>query len=662
MQLAIKILIVIAAWGFIIFRLNKNNNNKSNKVNEKKYIKYSRLYEKLTGIPLMGSSISNIKNRLYINDYNSEHILRTKAITYYFGSWLVSISLFVLLCFIYRGSLYITCLLAFICYYLKTALTDYLVGDDTKLLEELIEFIKDLKHQFNLKNSNIEAALYEAGKLSGQLMKFHSKKIEEAIKNRRDLNAYYDEAPNKYMKLIALYIYLTNEFGDAEVDGKSIFINNMNYIMEQIKIEVDKRDKLKYWLKFLTVLTVLPLLFTGMIKAWALNKFPQSTFFYNSSLDIITKIVLLAISVTCFIILREFERHSDKQVKITVKKNCWEARILKVKIIKKIVVKFTPNENSKEYYKAKNLIIDSGSYLTIEWLYLRKIISSIIVFFIVIISILGLQKINVNNVIDNTSYKFNSSEFITVGKEQLEVGEFDKEFLEEYRNKDVKKEDIVKSAKEKGVKSDKEIEKLVNRIEDKLNYIRKEHFKIYHLFIALFIALFASDIPNLKLYLDKKIRKIEMDSEIFEFYTIFLLLMYHKRVSIEMILEWMEHFSYVFKDPIKKCRNNLGNGVFESLDTLKKDCQYKPFVRIVDNLIISENIKIKDAFESLESERQFFKDEQKELNERIVAERRDIGDTLGTAPTFLLFTLYLVMPLMWACSIQFSNLYEQLKL
>lgn len=659
-----SLFVILSTSIFIAFFLK--GKNKKNKNNGKIYKLIQSLYEKLTKVPVIGKEIVDIKKRLYINKYNNEETSRIMAVIYYLASWLASIVLFLLLYIVYKESTYIVCVIAFVCYYLKIVLTDYLIGDDTKLLEQVVEFVKDLKHQFNLTGS-VEQALYESSKLSGDLMKTHSKNMHECILSKESLNDYI--APNKYLKLIYNIIYLTSEYGDKKVDGKSIFIKNMNYIMREIKMELDKRDKIKYWLKALTTVALLPVLFPSMIKNWVLPKFPQSIFFYESSLDIITKIFILIISLGCFFGLRELEKNIDKQFKLKSDKKQWESVALDIKVINKVVMLFVPKENSKQYYKDKKLIQESGSNLTIEWLYLRKIICSVIAFVLVMSSIIGLQRLNINNTINNTSYKFIKYDtIVNVGKEQVSVTEFDKDIFENILKKDkksnevrkIEKEEIIKEIKLKGIKDEEVIKANALRIEEKLNYMNNQHFKWYHLIIALVIALFSSDIPNLKLFFQRRLRKADMDSEIFEFYTIILLLMYNDRASIEMIIEWMERFSEVFKEPLQKCRNNLGQGVFESLQVLKDECKYKPFGKIVDNLIMSEKIKIKDAFESLESEREFFEKEKEELNARIVAERKELGDLLGVIPTLSLFVFYLTIPLLWACTIQFNSIYNQL--
>ncbi|MBU5228124.1 hypothetical protein KQI36_15945 [Clostridium senegalense] len=659
-----KLILVILVWtfiGFLAFGRNTKTSIKVKKNSSSIYKKLPKVYEKLTKIPLVGTSLINIKRRLYINQYDSERVLRAKSVLYYGISWCISLVLFAFLFFIYRKDLYIVCVLALVCIYLRVIVVDILVGDDTKLLKEMVDFIKDLKHQFNLKGST-ETALYEASKLAGEVMQVHAKNMCEAIKSKRALNTYCRQAPNKYIKLLTVYIYLTAEMGDASIDGRSAFITNMNYLMKQIKMEVDKRDKLKYWLKGINILTILPLAFTDYIKNWSLPKFPQATFFYNSSLDIMAKVILLIISMICFITIREIERNSDQQAKINLKKNNWEANLLKIKPIRKVVSFITPKKDTKEYIKMKNLIIDSGSQLKIDWIYLRKLVIALVAFIVVIFSIIGLKSLNVKNVMNNTSHMFVTSEdYITVGKEQLELTQIDRQILEENLDRNYTKEDLVQSAKSKGITDEKELNKLVTRVDNKLRYIENEHFKIYDLLLTILLSILATYIPNVKLYFEKKLRKIDMDSEVFEFYIIILLLMYHKRASIEMILDWMEKFSYTFKDPIRVCRNNLGKGVFKALNGLKETCKYKPFQRLVDNLIISEKIRIKDAFESLESERSFFETEQKELNERIVAEKRELGDLLGVVPALALITIYLLIPLGWASRLQFNSIYENLE-
>ena len=48
------------------------------------------------------------------------------------------------------------------------------------------------------------------------------------------------------------------------------------------------------------------------------------------------------------------------------------------------------------------------------------------------------------------------------------------------------------------------------------------------------------------------------------------MLMKIERVNVEMILEWLERYSNIFKEPIARCVNDYEAGAWEALEELKK--------------------------------------------------------------------------------------------
>lgn len=661
------VLAILAVW-ISIYLIIKSNSNKSKKNNAKKYKLFLKIYDVLVTIPIIGNSILNIKKSLYANSDSNEYILRYKAIVYYFIGWFITLSVFITLYIIYGKNLYITCALLFISYYLKTISIDKLIGDDTKLLKDLIEFIRDLKHQFHIKSA-VSEAMYESINTATPLMAVQGKKMYEAIENEDALQNYYEECSNKYLKIVTGYIFLTNEYGDKRINGMSVFIKNMNYIMKEVMLEILKRDQLRYWLKALTGISLIPIIFPNIMEKWMKNNFPQANFFYNSSLDIVARIIILIVALVCFIGLRQLEKYNNKQIKLTVKEKSWEKALLKIKPIERIVHISMPKLNSSYYHKTINLLQQAGSYLTIEWLYLRRIISGLLGFIFVIISVIALQKIHIDNVLNNTSHRFITPSFnnvIVIGKDQVDIGKFDSEIITKVKNEDkiykTTTENLIKYMREYGIDDDEILKTAIIRVENKLNYLNNQYFKWYHIVLAIVVGFFAIDIPIWVLKFQKKLRQADMDTEVFQFYTIILLLMHHEKASIEMILEWMERFSDVFKNPIRKCQNNLQNGTVEALEQLKEDVKYKPFNKIVDNLIISEKIKLWEAFESLESEREFFEEERKELNKRIVHERVSLGELLGFIPMYVTVVIYFVLPLVWTSYIELDNILNNFKI
>ena len=154
---------------------------------------------------------------------------------------------------------------------------------------------------------------------------------------------------------------------------------------------------------------------------------------------------------------------------------------------------------------------------------------------------------------------------------------------------------------------------------------------------------------------------MDMENEVMQFQTIILMLMKIERVNVEIILEWLERFAVIFKEPISTCMNNYDAGAYEALEQLKDDAPYKPLVRIVESLQSAvENVKIAQAFDELETDRNFFQEKRKEANERLINKKVKIGKILGFAPMVTLFIAYLIAPLLVVSVFDMGSYFEQM--
>lgn len=184
------------------------------------------------------------------------------------------------------------------------------------------------------------------------------------------------------------------------------------------------------------------------------------------------------------------------------------------------------------------------------------------------------------------------------------------------------------------------------RILEKINDINKEYLKWYEIWASCLIALIGYRGPNLLLIFQMKMRKLEMENEVMQFQTIILMLMKIERVNVEMILEWLERYSNIFRDPISKCVNNYESGPWEALEELKNELAFPQMIRIVESLQAAvEQIPIREAFDELDTERAYYQEKRKESNEILISRKSMIGKVIGFAPMVVLFVGYLILPL-----------------
>ena len=209
--------------------------------------------------------------------------------------------------------------------------------------------------------------------------------------------------------------------------------------------------------------------------------------------------------------------------------------------------------------------------------------------------------------------------------------------------------------------TEQQIQNNAERIYDKLVILSNEYLKWVEVVLAFLMGYIMYNMPVIILRFQRKMRAMEMEDEVMQFQTIILMLMYIERVSVEYIIEWLERFAHIFKEPLSTCLNNYESGAWQALEQLKEDAPYKPFVRIVESLQSAvENVKLTDAFDELETERNFFQEKRKEANERLIKRKAAIGKVIGFAPMVVLFVGYLIVPLVFVSIADMMTYFTQM--
>ena len=235
-------------------------------------------------------------------------------------------------------------------------------------------------------------------------------------------------------------------------------------------------------------------------------------------------------------------------------------------------------------------------------------------------------------------------------KKAMETTEKDNVFLYKYQfdyevTESILAQDIAES-EEYGGSTEDELETINERIWQKLQIVQSQYIKWFEILMALVIMVLAYQVPVWLLIFQKIMRQMDMENEVMQFQTIILMLMKIERVNVEMILEWLERYSNIFREPISKCVNNYESGPWEALEELKNDISFQQLIRIVESLQAAvEQIPIREAFDELDTERAFHQEKRKEGNERMISRKSMIGKVIGFAPMVSLFVGYLIVPL-----------------
>ena len=620
---------------------------------------YQKLYVRYLKTPFLKRYLLKLRRRLQIINVDDEYLTRKQSAKILTNTLLIIIPLTIaIIALTHNNTLLMFILLIFELFMVDTFIDGMVDKIDNKLLKEQIDFFSEIRHAYHEFNM-VEEAIYQVAQDDDKPeMARQAEKIYEVLISNdpeSELEKYYDIAPNSYLKEFAGISYLTKEFGDRKVDNSSLYLKNLNNITQEMQLEILKRDKLDYTFQSLSLISIVPILALEPIKNWAMSQFSFTESFYNGKNGMIVQILILILTFVCYILTRKLKDNGSTSMNTKNTENPWQAKLYKIPFVKKIIDLFMPKEGTKENRQLKNKMKDAASKDKIEWIYINRIVLCIITFVASVFLFGQLHQITINNVYTDPTADYNIVGQMSEKQTQnaMELTKSDNEYINYFKgNTKVTVEDIQKAMKKGTVNKDyisskdKEIETAANRILGKIQTVNTEKMQWFEILLAMVFAIIAYMAPIWMLKFQAKMRQMEMEDEVMQFNTIILMLMKIERVNVEIILEWLERYANIFKEPISKCVNNYESGAWEALEQMKEEVSYQPLIRIIESLQAAvEKIPIADAFDELDTEREYYQAKRKESNDRLITKKGMIGKGIGFAPMVVLFVGYLIIPM-----------------
>lgn len=622
---------------------------------------YQKLYVFYLKTPFLKRYLLKLRRRLSIINVEDEYLTRKQAAKILTNTICIIIPLAIAIVVITHNNLLLMSMLLIFELFMVDTFIDGMVDKlDNKLLREQIDFFSEIRHAYHEFNM-VEEAIYQVAQdddkpeMSRQAEKIYEVLISDDPES--ELEKYYDIAPNSYLKEFAGISYLTKEFGDRKIDNSSLYLKNLNNITQEMQLEILKRDKLDYTFQSLAVIAILPMLAIEPIKNWAVSQFSFTQSFYNGKTGMIVQILLLITTFVCYILTRKLKDNGSTAMNTKNTENPWQAKLYKNRFVKMFVDLFMPKPSTREYNQLNKKMKDAASKDKIEWLYINRILLCIVIFVVSVFLFGQLHQITINNVYTDPTQDFDIIGQMAEKDQQnaMELTESDNQYINYFKgNTQVTVEDIVDVMKRGRVNddylasNDGDIQTAAERVLGKIQIVNTETMQWFEILLAMVFAIIAYMAPIWMLKFQTKMRQLEMEDEVMQFNTIILMLMKIERVNVEIILEWLERYANIFKEPISKCVNNYESGAWEALDQLKEEVTYQPFIRIVESLQAAvEKIPIADAFDELDTERDYYQEKRKESNERLIARKGKIGKAIGFAPMVILFVGYLIVPLVF---------------
>ncbi len=432
-----------------------------------------------------------------------------------------------------------------------------------------------------------------------------------------------------------------------------MYLKNLNNITEEMQLEILKREKLDYVFQSLSFISIAPVLLMEPLKNWSLSNFSFTSQFYEGKTGFIVQLLLIIVTFISYILIRKIKDNGSIKEEYQDPNKVWQMKLYNKPPIKKIVDLFIPKQKTKEYRKDIELLKDAASKQKMETLYVNRICACILTLLISLFFFGQIHRVSIDYIYTNEKADYNmlgemSPEETQKAKQTLEKDNY---FLDKYRNKKISDEALkldIKSSVQYNDLTDQELDETTTRISRKLKVVNNEYLKWIEWLFACVFAVIGYFAPKWMLIFQKIMRKLEIENEVMQFQTIILMLMKIERVNVEMILEWLERYSNIFREQISKCVNNYEAGAWEALEVMKSEINFPQMIRIIEGLQSAvEKIPIVEAFDELDNEREYYQAKRKESNERLIKRKGMIGKLIGFTPLVGLFVGYLIIPLVF---------------
>ena len=659
--------LVLALFALISSKKHRQSSQNLKEGKAKAASAFIALYTRLVSVPLLKELLLNIRKRLEVYAESDEKTIRKRAVILLLTSVLIYGVLVILFWVITKDWILLILFIVLLAFIGDTVVEVFINNLKNKLLRQQIHYLELIRHKY-YEHKSVEDANYEAcsalnikGSFEAYVQAERINDILTASDIEAELQKYHETAPNQYFKMLAGILYITKEYGDTQVQGSSVFIQCITYLGSEIKAELYKREKLKYALKSLNAIAIVPLFCLKPLKNWAASSFAPLENFYSSKWGIVMAVMTILISVIAYMTLKKLQRF-DRSSNGGFTNKTLEQRLYSGGLYR-VVDKMIPQKYTVQKNKLLELIKNAMAPLNLYTLYTRRFLFGCMAFVLGLGLMIGLNAYTRYTLL----YLPQMPEGYLGGKlsdeEQVKlqaIADRDRGILLKLGSK-ASEQVINEEVRKIGGLDEAEVKASVLRIKNKMALLSSNIFWWWQLLLCLLLFGAGYHAPVISLVFMARVRKIDMEDEVSQFQTIILMLMHMNRVHVEEILEWMETFSIHFKEPLQKCLSNFSSGSYEALEELKSDVAFSPFIGIIDNLQLAcEDLGVARAFEELESEMTFNRESRKDSNERLVERKKNLGNMIGFMPLYALIVLYLIIPMIVSGLASIEAFYRQL--
>lgn len=516
------------------------------------------------------------------------------------------------------------------------------------LLLGFSDFLSDVRHYYH-ERKLVDDALYATLDSLPYDLSLHVRKIYDMVTStniKQAADQYVQDSPNRYFTTFASICASIKDYGDKKLEnGSSLFLTNLNYLNEEVNMELLRRQHLSYLFKNLVPVSIFPLIFIKPIEYWAKNLMDGMENIYNGIYGLAAMLFIFVATFVCYTMICIL--HDDKREQV-IEDSIW------LKLSNRGIISTLLNKEINHHYtRALQTDMDLkavGDQTGPKAFLLKRLAFGAAIAIAVGVLTLSFPSYQKNALRNDFSQAFSSMSVLDdnmlslmqqVAAEKTALYEGKKELTEEEVAADIMATTDVTQQSYALIVAQAVIERVFA--------IAKTYYRWFYLLFVFAAFMIGFYIPKWLLKKNLEISQMSKEDEVNQFHTLMLIFMHVDRMTIATILEWMERFSYSFRASIAECRMSLNYGEQKALTALReKEKHFGPMKRFVDNLLAIDSVGIEAAFDEITTEREYYKEKRREDNMQLASHKSAKARRYAFIPLFLVIGLYLLVPMVMA--------------
>lgn len=512
------------------------------------------------------------------------------------------------------------------------------------LLRQFADFLTDCRSNYHTVGMVDDAIFMTLDEIPHEIA-LHVNKIYEVVISTHvseEVEKYTDIAPNRFLNMFAAVCATIQEYGDKKLEnGESLFLKNLNYIKEEVYVEITKREKNNFLFSGLVFTCVMPIFGMKLIAMWAKSITELGTF-YDGPMGMIVMVLVFVATFVCYELisnLRDGKTEDEKEHPIL-------ERAAKIPVIRRLLTTAV-NQNYSKALRINDDLKMVGNHISPQAYLLERVSIGIIIGIAATVVILAAHFGTYNTLLNNFETAYEDS-IVPDENYRDTMKEISKDYLKTHKvmhaftENDTKQ--LIKELEENEGMNEQLAQEVANEIASRSNSYAKNYFKWWYIVIVLGGMAGGYYAPIALLKYQLSIMKMSMEDEVAQYQTLALILMNVDGMTLDVILEWMERFAFCFKQSISECILNLESSEEAALRKMKDMETFPPFLRFVDNLLAIDEVGVTNAFDEIKTEQENYKQQRALNNEIMMTKKSNIGKDISYIPLALCVAGYLIYP------------------